>query len=368
MREFNQAELEYFKNKTDEIDLIDDYRGVELYLYPVDEQLDDDGERINISIDEALDREIIVSETIAYFIARSQLWYESIGLDPEKLRFRQHLPEERAHYASDCWDGEAYTERFGWIEINGVADRGKYDLEKHSRHSGEELGVFEEYESPETVVEREVNPDMSELGPLYKDKAQDIAKELERLARDEPEVYSGETVELEIDDDSIEIDVELAGYSEKEVRKTGENVLPQVIEPSYGLDRIVYSVMEHSFDKDRPESSEEESERQVLRLPESIAPIDVAVFPLVDKDGLAEKAYSVFTDLRENGFYVKYDDSGNIGRRYRRQDEIGTPYCVTIDYETLEDSTVTIRERDTTDQERVGIDGLTQELQVLLNP
>jgi len=133
------------------------------------------------------------------------------------------------------------------------------------------------------------------------------------------------------------------------VRETGENVYPQVIEPSYGLDRIVYSVIEHSYDTDVVD----DEERTVLRVPPAVAPFDAAVFPLVSKDGLEEHAREVEESLRGAGLRVKYDSSGAIGRRYRRHDEIGTPLAITVDYDTKEDGTVTVRDRDTTEQDRV---------------
>ncbi|MDY6780899.1 MAG: glycine--tRNA ligase, partial [Halobacteria archaeon] len=308
----------------------------------------------------------ISSETIAYFVGRSQEWYESIGIDPERLRFRQHLPDERAHYASDCWDGETLTS-YGWIEVNGVADRSTYDLEKHAEHSGEEMGVFEEYDEPVVREETVVDPDMGELGPRFKDKAGDVADALRGLADENPEAFEDDTVTVEVDGEEHEVDTDVTGFERREVRETGENVLPQVIEPSYGVDRIVYSVIEHSYDTDRPESSDEEDERTVLRIPPEVAPVDAAVFPLVSKDGLDEKAREVDDELRSEGLKVEYDDSGAIGRRYRRQDETGTPFTVTVDYDTLEDGTVTVRDRDTTEQKRVDIDDLAEVLHDLIN-
>ncbi|MDY7081788.1 MAG: glycine--tRNA ligase, partial [Halobacteria archaeon] len=327
LREFEQAELEYFKRSDEEIDGFDDVRDVEVRLYPIGEQLDDDGEEIEITLGEAVDEGIIDSETIAYFIGRSQRWYESIGIDPARLRFRQHLGDERAHYASDCWDGETRTS-YGWIEVNGIADRSSYDLSKHAEHSGEEMGVFEEYDEAVITEETVVEPDMGELGPRFKDKAGAVADALRELGEENPEAFEDSTVEVEIDGETHEIDTEVAGFERREVKKTGENVLPQVIEPSYGVDRIIYSVIEHSYDTDRPESSDEEEERTVLRLPTEVAPIDVAVFPLVTKDGLEEKAREIADEIRSAGMMVKFDDSGGIGRRYRRQDEIGTPFTV----------------------------------------
>ena len=193
------------------------------------------------------------------------------------------------------------------------------------------------------------DPDMSVLGPEYGGDAAAVANAIREKARDEPEAFDGEEVPVTAEGDDYTVPTEAAGFERREVRETGENVLPQVIEPSYGLDRIVYSVIEHSYETDIVD----EEERTVLRLPPNVAPFDAAVFPLVSKDGLEEHAREVRDALRDAGMRVKYDDSGAIGRRYRRHDEIGTPLAVTVDYDTKEDGTVTLRDRDTTDQRRV---------------
>ncbi len=138
----------------------------------------------------------------------------------------------------------------------------------------------------------------------------------------------------------------------------GKRVLCHVIEPSYGIDRPLYCVLEHSLTED--------GKRSYLKLKKDLAPIEVGVFPLLNRDGLPEKAKEVFEALKEEKFFGEYDDSGTIGRRYARADEIGVPYCVTVDHQTLKDETVTIRERDSTDQIRVKIDELAQILRDLL--
>lgn len=358
LREFNQAELEYFKHPESEKSA-GPVRGVEVRLYPAEEQLDRDGEPFTMTVGEAVDEGVIESESIAYFVGRSQEWYESLGIDPERLRWRQHLGDERAHYASDCWDGETETS-FGWIEVNGVADRSSYDLRRHMERSGEELGVFREYDEALEREEAVVTPDMSVLGPRYGDRSSDIADALRELA-DSPEVFEGDVVEVEVDGETVEVELSAVDYEVRTERVTGENILPQVIEPSYGVDRIVYSILEHCLDTDVVD----EEERTVLRLPPGVAPVTAAVLPLVSKDGLDEMAESITDELRGAGLRVKYDDSGGIGRRYRRHDEIGTPFAVTVDYDSLEDDTVTVRDRDTVDQVRVDLNMLAETLRGL---
>ena len=136
-----------------------------------------------------------------------------------------------------------------------------------------------------------------------------------------------------------------------------------MIEPSFGLDRITYAVLEHAFDKDIVDGEE----RRVLRLKRWVAPIQVAVLPLLSREPFTTKALEITSMLKSEGFYTEYDESGSIGRRYRRFDEIGTPFCVTVDHQTFEDDTVTIRDRDTTKQIRVKVSELPNILRELLN-
>jgi glycyl-tRNA synthetase len=150
------------------------------------------------------------------------------------------------------------------------------------------------------------------------------------------------------------VPVEQTGFAVEAVTERGEQFRPHVIEPSMGIGRTVYTILVHAYDEDEVDGEE----RTVLRLEPEVAPTLVGVFPLMDKDGLGERAQEIAAELRDAGLAVEYDDSGAIGRRYRRQDEIGTPYCVTVDYDSLEDDTVTLRDRDTTEQVRVATEDL----------
>ncbi len=302
-----------------------------------------------IRIGAACNQGIIAHEYLAYYIARSYAFFRRVGVHEAKLRFRQHLPDEMAHYAIDCWDAEGLTD-YGWIELAGVADRTNFDLKQHEQQSGTQMEVFIPYDEPREVQRTIAHPNMSVLGPRYKGKAKQIADYLAQLNDvTEPIVFEGEIVDPQ-------------GYSVETVSDTvaGEFVTPHVIEPSFGIDRTIYAIMEHAYDEDTVSGER----RVVLRLAPEIAPIEVAVFPLVKS--LNETATEVFHLLRRHGFLVEYDDSGTIGRRYRRHDEIGTPFAVTIDHQTLEDETVTVRDRDTTNQVRKPIEGLQDALCMML--
>ena len=353
LREFNQAELEYFVHpKEKRHENFERYANVKVKLLDKNDKLHE------VTLREAVERGIICHELMAYFIGKTREFLLEVGVDENRLRFRQHKDDERAHYAIDCWDAEVLTS-YGWIEIVGIADRTDYDLKKHMEHSGEDLRVFVQFERPIRVKKRKIVPNMKKLGPIYRAKAKEIAKKLEKLEVDD---YV-DSVTVEVDGERIEISKEFFEIEEVEEEIHGEKIIPHVIEPSFGLDRITFTVLEHNFDKDVVE----DEERRVLRLKRWIAPIPVAVLPLLSREPFISKAKEIVEMLRNEGIYTEYDDSGSIGRRYRRFDEIGTPFCITVDHQTFEDSTVTIRDRDTTKQVRVKIEELPNVLKELLS-
>jgi glycyl-tRNA synthetase len=202
-------------------------------------------------------------------------WYTRLGIASERLRLRPHTAEELSHYSSGTSDVE-YLYPIGWSELEGVANRGDFDLTQHAEYAREKL----EYKDPQT----------------------------------------------------------------------GKGYIPHVIEPAAGLGRTMLALLCEAYDTDEIGGEQ----RTVLRLHPAMAPIKVAVLPLLRKDGHPEKARAVYEALRTR-MSAEYDEGGNIGKRYRRQDEIGTPFAVTIDHQTLEDDTVTLRDRDSLSQERVPV-------------
>jgi len=363
VREFTQAELEHFIDPETDEPPLSKVEDVELTLYPAAEQQADDGGEpsearrassdtsdggyVEMTVREAADSGT-VDPWVAYYLGVAQDWYDRAGVDMDRFRFRQHLGGELAHYAADCWDAEAELGG-NWVEITGFAYRSDYDLSKHSEYGDDEFTVFRQYDEPKTVERATVDPDMSTLGPEYGGAAAAIADALGDLAATDPDAFEADPVTVEIDGEAYEVSSDVANFSVETVTESGEHVTPHVVEPSFGIDRVVYTVLTHAYSTDEVDGEE----RAYLDLPAEVAPTTVGVFPLMGKDGMDEKAESVAETLRDAGFAVTYDESGNIGRRYRRQDEVGTPYCVTVDYETLEDDTVTVRERDSTQQARV---------------
>ncbi|WP_266079192.1 glycine--tRNA ligase [Haladaptatus caseinilyticus] len=350
VREFTQAELEHFIDPEEDEPPLHRVEDVEVRLYSAPEQQDDEGRYLDTTVGEAVEEGIIASDWVAYYVGVAQEWYERIGIDMNRFRFRQHLAGERAHYASDCWDAEGEIDG-DWIELAGISDRSDYDLSKHGEYSDEDFTVFRQYDEPKVVERATVDPDMSYLGPEFGGAAGDIADALQTLAERDRSAFDDDEVTVEANGESHTIPVEKTGFTVEEIKESGEHIMPHVIEPSIGVGRALYTVLVHAYEQDEVEGET----RTRLALEPELAPTTVGVFPLMDKDGMGETAREIATDLRKDGFDVTYDDSGNIGRRYRRQDEVGTPFCVTVDYEGLEDDTVTLRERDSTEQRRVPV-------------
>jgi|APHM01.1.fsa_nt_gi glycyl-tRNA synthetase (EC 6.1.1.14) len=358
VRELTQAELELFVDPEGEGPDLAGVADVELPLLSAAAQRDGESEPHTMTVGEAVDEGVIANEWIAYYLGVATEWYESVGIDPERFRLRQHLPGERAHYAADCWDAESLVDD-DWIELAGFAYRGNYDLSKHHDHADESYTVFRQYDEPRSVERATVDPDMSYLGPEFGADAAGVADALKDLAGRDPSAFDGDTVTVTAEDNEYTVPADRVNFRVETVTENGEHIVPHVIEPSFGVDRLVYTLLDHAYREDEIEGEG----RTYLALDPTVAPTLVAVFPLTDDE--QPRANEIVDDLRTAELSVDYDDSGNIGRRYRRQDEVGTPYCVTVDSRTAEDDTVTLRDRDSTQQVRVPIADLPRLLTAL---
>ena len=208
------------------------------------------------------------------------------------------------------------------------------------------MTVFIQYDEPKKVSRRRIMPNMGVLGKQYRNKAKAI---FEELGKSTPTVDGADVV---VDGETIHIPANLFEVRDEVIDVRGEDIVPHVIEPSYGIDRMCYAVLEQAYDEDVADGEK----RVVMRLSPKVAPVQVAVFPLMTRDGLDTIADTITRMLHKSGLLAEYDDSGAIGRRYRRQDEIGTPFAITVDYDTKEDQTVTLRDRDSMKQVRIAID------------
>jgi glycyl-tRNA synthetase len=284
LREFTMAEAEVFFDPEDpHYPKFSEMADEQLRLWLAKDQGKGDKKLTEVTAEQAVKRKLVCNELMAYYLGLTKRFLLELGIASDAVRFREQTPGQRAHYSSETWDVEVSTERFGWVEIAGLAYRTDYDLSRHAEFSKEDLTIF----------------------------------------------------------------------SADKKRK----VLCHVVEPSYGIDRPFYCVLEHSY----------MSDGKRLRLKKWLAPITVGVFPLLNRDSIPEKALEVHKILRSKGFMAEYDDAGSIGRRYARADEIGTPYCVTVDHQTLKNDTVTIRDRDTAAQVRVTLTELPKILCSLIH-
>ena len=324
MREFTQMEVEHFFLPGDEPGLSDSLKKVKISLVPAK------GKKSTTTIGKAFSSGTLGSSLVAVHLARAQSFLTAIGIPSEKLRFRQHGSNEMAHYSSDCWDGEVHTS-LGWVEVVGVAHRGDYDLSAHGNTSPKEFRVM----VPGTEKETEVwVPNAGSIGKEFKGDAKNILEGIKDVELQPGFVVDGKTLSEN-------------HMNQKTVRK-GEMVYPNVVEPSFGLDRILYCLLESSWNV--------EDEREWISLPQDTSPYDLLVAPLMTKDGLDDSAKKIFTKAQELGIDAYYDEAGSIGRRYARADEIGIFFSMTVDHQTLEDGTVTLRERDSKDQSRVSVE------------
>lgn len=284
-REFEMMEIEYFVHPEDVNNcsyLDKKLLNYKLKVLPASRQKKNRKEK-TMSMKQILNKKIIKTKWHAYWLVLQYKWFVDLGINPKNLRIRQHLDEEKSHYARDTWDIE-YNYPFGWKELHGMADRTTFDLDQHIKHSKEKLEYYDE--------------------------------------------------------------------------KKKKNIVPYVVaEPSQGVDRAFLAFLIDAYTQ--------EKDRIVLKLNPKLTPIKVAVFPLVSKDKLPQKSKNIF-DLLKKEFVVFYDESGSIGRRYRRMDEVGTPYCITIDYDSIKKNDVTVRERDSMKQIRVKEKNLIETLKRLL--
>ena len=328
MREFTQMEVEHFFLPNEEPLLSDDLRGVTINL------LDANGKETSSTVGEGFDEGIIGSSLVACHLARAQKFLTTIGVPDKKLRFRQHGSNEMAHYSSDCWDGEINTS-LGWVEVVGIAHRGDYDLSAHGNASSKEFRVA----VPGTEKETEVwVPDIGKLGKEFKGDAKFILEAIRDI-----DLQPGFSVD--VNGSKIELTSE---YMSQKTERRSEMVYANVVEPSFGLDRILYCLLESSWKSD--------GEREWISLPQETSPYDLLVAPLMTKDGLDDKAHEIMKSAIDIGVDAYYDEAGSIGRRYARADEIGIFFSMTVDHQTLEDGTVTLRERDSKDQNRLSIE------------
>ncbi|CAM8885652.1 unnamed protein product [Rhodiola kirilowii] len=357
VREFTLAEIEHFVDPDDKSHpKFKEVANLEFLMFPRDDQVSGKAAK-KMNIGEAVSQGTVNNETLGYFIGRVYLFLTSLGIDKERLRFRQHLANEMAHYACDCWDAEIECS-YGWIECVGIADRSAYDLRAHTDKSGVDLVAHEKFAEPKEVEKLVIAPVKKELGLAFKGSQKNVVEALEAMKEKEAmEMKANLDTKGEVDfyvctlEKNVTIKKNMVTIS-KQKKKEHERVFtPSVIEPSFGIGRIIYCLFEHSF-YTRPSKAGDE-QLNVFRFPPVVAPIKCTVFPLVQNQQYEEVAGVIAKKLTAAGISYKIDITGNsIGKKYARTDELGVPLAITVDKTT----SVTVRERDSKGQIRVSVD------------
>lgn len=331
-KEFEQAEIEYF-SEDGQHSGFHDIRNISVVLLPAGHSSSSE-----MTINEAWKSSIIRSEAICYFIAKAQEFLLRIGFSKEVLRFRQHNKSEMAHYASDCWDAEVRTHS-GWVECAGIADRGTFDLTCHSGTINTQARkVVPLYTIYEPIIDRKA------LGKQLRGKAKDLEEYV--LSLNQAEIAE----RREEGGNAIQIEFEGKEYTFllEEKRVDYKHFIPRVIEPSFGISRILYALVEQGFMV--------RDERIVLRLKPFMCYLHCVIGYLKYMDGFAPLLSVIKKDLSSRGIRFRTNERNcSIGRKYSSADEIGVPYFIIFDFETMSTETVTIRERDSTSQIRVAI-------------
>lgn len=351
LREFTIADLEFFFDpETPECCFLNEVEKEVLPILLGKNRQEGSDEVLEVTVKDALERGIVRSEWQAFFMAMAKRLLEEIGVPPNNQRFIEKLPWEKAHYSSQSFDQEVYVERWGWIEVSGHAYRTDFDLDSHMKKSGADMRVYKEFETPIEEELKIVKPIMAKLGPAFKKDAGKVAEILERADPGEVAKSFNEKGYYLAQDYRIMPDQLEIALQKTTVR--GKRFVPHVVEPSFGSDRLFYVALEYAY--------QIKDDRVLMSFPRSIAPIQIGIYPLVSKDGLVEKAIEIRKLLADEGFTVEFDEAGSIGRRYARADEAGVPMGITIDYDTLKDRTVTIRDRDSWQQVRTQIRDLPE--------
>jgi len=290
-REFTQAEAQIFlfKEQKNSFEQYEDVKHEKIPLWPWQLQQENKEHHV-MTVHEALEKGHFKNKAYAWAVYIAYSLFRQIGIPDDKIRLRQHYPDEKAFYADDAWDIEVKLNSFGWFELCGVHDRTDYDLTVHAKKSGKELKA----------------------------------------------------------------------YNEQSIREN-KNEVPNIIEIAFGTDRPTFALLDIFYKR-----IEEAEGKTKFLVPIHMSPVKVAVFPLVKKDGLPDVARKIYDELQKE-FTTRYDISGSIGKRYLREDESGTAYCITIDYDSLEKSDVTIRNRNTEEQKRVPINTLKHTVRELLS-
>lgn len=356
VREFTMCEIEHFVDPEDKsFPKFAKIADQKLVLFSACNQLDGAPAQ-EVAIGEAVAKKTVANETLGYYMARCHQFLMKVGIDGRRLRFRQHLSNEMAHYAQDCWDAEILTS-YGWIECVGNADRACYDLQQHYKATNVKLVAEKKLPQPVDVNVVEAQANMALLGKSFKKEAKKIQTALQQMSSEqvsalEEELLSKKLYNLDINGEKYPLTPDLINIKKYEKKIHVQEITPSVIEPSYGIGRIMYALLEHSF-----RQREGDEQRTFLAFKPLVAPIKCSVLPISANDQLVPAMEAVKEELSRYEMSYKVDDSsGTIGRRYARTDEIGIPFGITVDFQSVKTSPFTVTVRDAQSMSQIRLD------------
>lgn len=394
LREFEQAEIELFHDPQELYSLPESMMSIVLNIFSATDQ--ESGKPYDQSravktlgqmmgeLDDSDNKNGPLNPYIAHFMYKIKLFTDVLGINPNRLRFRQHMKNELAHYSSDCWDLEylirdksvdltsIHPDEINWIEVIGIADRGSYDLTQHNNNPivNTSMMIKRIFDPPVKRTVYDFKFDMKAFGKRYQKDAPALKQYLMNLDKVDPHVLddiiinnkNNEQTQLILFNPTITthipivLEPNIVQITKTDKLISSEEFIPHIIEPSFGIDRIIYATLNNLFWV-RPE----DPDRTVMSITDKIAPITVSILPLFVKEVMTKHITKVTKHIQtvRPDFVIKVDCTGaSIGKRYSRLDEIGVPYAVTIDYQTDQDDTVTLRSRDSMTQVRVKISDL----------
>merc|ERR1719483_669758 len=360
VREFTMAEIEHFCDPCDKAH--PKYAGVSdtvMTLYSANDQMTGQPAK-NIVIRDAVSSGMVANETLAYFMVRIQKFLLKVGVDVARLRFRQHMGNEMAHYACDCWDAELLTS-YGWVECVGCADRSAYDLTQHTLATGVKLCAEKRLPEPVTKDIMEIVPNKGAIGKAFKKEAKSVTDmlaklSLEQVTKVEADLAGGDT-NLDVDGKQVTLNKDMITVKKYQKTFHVEEIIPSVIEPSFGVGRVMYAIFEHNF-----KVREGDEQRTYFSLPPTISPLKCSLLPLSNNTDFTPLVQKISQSLTMHDISHRVDDSsGSIGKRYARTDEVAIPFGITVDFDSLKEPfSVTLRERDTTTQIRIPVDKVAE--------
>ncbi|XP_022600004.1 glycine--tRNA ligase-like [Seriola dumerili] len=369
VREFTMAEIEHFVDPKEKVHpKFSKVADLEILLFSSRAQTSGQPAQI-MRLGDAVEQGVINNSVLGYFIGRIYLYLIKAGLSKDKVRFRQHMDNEMAHYACDCWDAESKTS-YGWIEIVGCADRSCYDLSCHSRATKVPLVAEKPLKEPKVVNVVQFEPNKGAIGTAYKKDAKlvlDYLSVCDECYISDQEKLLSDTGEFSFESEGKTFRLTKDMVSVKRFQKTlhVEEIVPNVIEPSFGIGRIMYSIFEHSF---RIRQGDEQ--RTYFSFPATVAPYKCSILPLSQNQEFVPFVCQLSEAMTKNGVSHKVDDSsGSIGRRYARSDEIGVAFGITVDFDTVNKTprTATLRDRDSMRQIRAEVTELPEVVRDLAN-